>query len=246
MEWLSIIFFFIAFLYSMVGFGGGSSYTALLVASGLVHFTNIPLISLSCNLIVVTGSLFQFKKHNNLDIKLIIPFLLTSIPFTFFGSQILISKFYFLIILGIALFVSAINLMFNQSKDFKANNNDSLLLSLSIGAILGLISGLVGIGGGIFLAPTLYFLKWREPKIIASTATLFIFINSIIGIYGHLIKTNFDYPEGSILLLLSVFLGGQIGSRICNKKLSPLALTRSTGALILFISIRIIYLSFLA
>jgi len=239
---LSPFFLFVAFLYSLIGFGGGSSYTALLVASNLVHYTEIPIISLSCNFVVVAGSLFHLKKHKNLDIKFILPFLITSIPLTYLGAQVNISKVHFLLFLGGCLFLSALKLLLFNNKEIESTKKESIPLSLLIGAILGFISGVVGIGGGIFLAPILYFLKWRKPKVIASSATIFIFINSIIGVFSHLIKAQYEIPTVGWSLIISVFIGGQLGARFCNN-MSQMYITRGTGILILTISIKLLHQS---
>ena len=238
---LSILFFITAILYSSVGFGGGSTYLALLLIWD-IPYTIFPVIALMCNIIVVSGNSFNYIRAGNHNFKLLIPFLLGSVPFAFFGGSLKIEKEMFEILLFFVLSVAGILLLINN----KSYKNDNLLIkklnfiiSFSIGSVLGLISGIVGIGGGIFLSPILFLLKAEKPKIIATTASLFILINSISGILGQLTKENVlielsDY----IFLFLSVFIGGLLGNYLNLKIFTSRVLAIITSLLVIFISIR--------
>ena len=159
---LSILFFVTAILYSSVGFGGGSSYLALLLIWGVPYFI-FPLIALACNIVVVSGNCFNYIRTGNLSLKLLIPYLIGSIPLAFIGGSLPIEKKIFEILLFIVLAVAGILLLFK----FKSYDNKEeiyrkipIIISILIGGILGFVSGVVGIGGGIFLSPILFLLRW--------------------------------------------------------------------------------------
>ena len=189
---LSISFFITAILYSSVGFGGGSTYLALLLIWGIPYYI-FPVIALLCNIIVVSGNSFNYIRAGNLNLKLLIPFLVGSIPFAFFGGSLKINKEVFEIFLFIVLSIAGI-LLLVKNKSYDSDdlvvNKIKFIYSLLIGSILGFVSGVVGIGGGIFLSPILFLLKAEKPKIIATCASLFILINSVSGILGQLTKDN--------------------------------------------------------
>ena len=187
---LSISFFITAILYSSVGFGGGSTYLALLLIWDIPYYI-FPVIALMCNIIVVSGNSFNYIRAGNHNFNLLLPFLIGSIPFAFLGGALKIDKDFFEILLFFVLSVAGILLLINN----KSYENENLIIkkinfiySLIIGSILGLVSGIVGIGGGIFLSPILFLLKAERPKIISTTASLFILINSISGILGQFTK----------------------------------------------------------
>ena len=177
---LPILFFITAILYSSVGFGGGSTYLALLLIWDIPYYI-FPVIALICNIIVVTGNSINYVRAGNHNFKLLIPFLIGSIPFAFLGGSLIINKEIFEIILFLVLSIAGLLLMINN-KSYQDKNiivkKINLFTSISIGSILGLISGIVGIGGGIFLSPILFLLKADKPKNIVTTASLFILINS--------------------------------------------------------------------
>ena len=238
---LSILFFITAILYSSVGFGGGSTYLALLLIWEIPYYI-FPVIALLCNIIVVSGNSFNYIRAGNHNFKLLIPFLIGSIPFSFFGGTLQIDKEIFEIILFIVLSVAGVLLLFN-SKSYEYKNLKikklKFLISLFIGSIIGLISGIVGIGGGIFLSPILFLLKSEKPKIIVTTASLFILVNSISGILGQFTKDNiFSDLINFWPLFLSVLLGGHIGNYLNLKIFSNRVLTIMTSLLVIFVSAR--------
>ena len=239
---LSILFFVTAILYSSVGFGGGSTYLALLLIWGIPYYI-FPVIALLCNIIVVSGNSYNYVRAGNYNYKLLTPFLIGSIPFAFFGGTLKIDKEIFEILLFIVLSSAGILLLINN-KSYDAKSlivrKLNFFISLLIGSFLGLISGIVGIGGGIFLSPILFLLKAEKPKVIVTTASIFILINSISGVLGQFTKENvindlFLYWP----LFLSVLMGGYIGNYINLKFLSNRALTIITSLLVIFVSIRI-------
>ena len=242
MNTLSILFFLTAILYSSVGFGGGSTYLAILLIWG-VPFTIFPIIALACNIIVVSGNCFNYIRAGNLNFKLLIPYLIGSIPLSFIGGSLEIEKQNFEILLFIILLIAGGVLMFNfKSYDDNEDRYKNIPYSFSIiiGAILGFISGVVGIGGGIFLSPILFLLKVAKPKHIVTAASLFILINSIFGIIGQLTKEisiHELYPYS--YLIIGVLIGGQIGNYLNLKILPTRILALMTSALVIFVALRL-------
>ena len=238
---LTIFFFITAIFYSSIGFGGGSTYLALMLIWD-VPFYIFPIIALICNIIVVTGNSINFLRTKNINLNLLAPYLIGSVPFAFFGASISIDKNLFEILLFFILLIAGIFLLL-ESKSFNKHEIEirkvSKIISIFIGSIIGFISGLVGIGGGIFLSPILFLLKAGYPKHITSSASLFILINSVFGVAGQLTK---DIVLNEFLnywpLFLAVLIGGQIGNYLNIKFLSNKALALLTSLLIIFVAIR--------
>ena len=238
---LSILFFVTAILYSSVGFGGGSTYLALLLIWDIPYYI-FPIIALLCNIIVVSGNSFNYIRAGNHNFKLILPFLIGSVPLAFFGGTLKIEKDIFEILLFFVLSVAGILLIINN----KSYENKNLIIkklnffiSLVIGSVLGLISGIVGIGGGIFLSPILFLLRAEKPKIIVTTASLFILVNSISGVFGQITKENIITEISNYIpLFICVFLGGLLGNYLNLKIFTSRVLAIITALLIVFVSIR--------
>ena len=238
---LSIIFFITAILYSSVGFGGGSTYLALMLIWDIPYYI-FPIIALFCNIIVVFGNSINYVRSGNLNVKLLLPYLLGSIPFAFFGASIEISKNLFEILLFLILAVAGVLLFiesyFLKNKEFKLKKI-SIVFSIIIGSIIGFFSGMVGIGGGIFLSPILFLIKAGYPKQITAVASLFIFLNSLFGIAGQLTKNIvFDEFLNFWPLFLAVLVGGQIGNLLNIKFLSNKTLALVTSLLVIFVAAR--------
>ena len=241
---LPILFFITAILYSSVGFGGGSTYLALLLIWDIPYYI-FPVVALVCNIIVVSGNSINYIRAGNHNFKLLIPFLIGSVPFAFFGGALKIDKEIFEIILFFVLSIAGVLLLINN-KSYQNNNliikKTNSLINLMIGAVLGLVSGIVGIGGGIFLSPILFLIKAEKPKVIATTASLFILINSISGILGQLTKENVltELPN-YLSLFVCVLLGGLIGNYLNLKIFTGRVLAILTSVLVIFVSIRMGY-----
>ena len=239
---LSILFFVTAILYASVGFGGGSTYLALMLIWDIPYYI-FPVIALICNIFVVSGNSFNYIKAGNLNLKLLLPYLIGSIPLAFIGGSLQIDKNLFEIFLFIVLAIAGTLLLIN----FKSyDDNESsyrdipILISILIGGILGFVSGVVGIGGGIFLSPILFLIKAAKPKHIVTAASLFIFINSISGVIGQLTK-NIVLSDISDYwyLFLVVIIGGHIGNYLNLKIFPTRLLALITSVLVLFVAIRI-------
>ena len=238
---LSILFFVTAILYASGGFGGGSTYLALLLIWG-VPYHIFPVIALICNIFVVSGNSFNYIKAGNLNLKLLIPYLVGSVPLAFIGGSLEIDKNLFEIFLFVVLGIAGTLLLINfKSYDDNESTyrNIPILISILIGGILGFVSGVVGIGGGIFLSPILFLIKVAKPKHIVTAASLFILINSISGVIGQLTKnvvlsdiSNYWY------LFLIVIIGGHIGNFLSLKIFPTRLLALVTSGLVLFVAIR--------
>jgi len=242
MTFLAILFFVTAVLYSSVGFGGGSTYLALLLIWEVPYFI-FPVIALLSNIIVVSGNCFNYIRAGNLNIKLLLPYLIGSIPLAYLGGSLTLEKKIFEILLFIVLLFAGTLLLFNfKSYDDKEENYKKIprIISVLIGGFLGFISGIVGIGGGIFLSPILFLLRAGRPKYIVTTASLFILINSISGITGQLTK-NYVLSElySYWYLLLAVLIGGQIGNYLNLKIFPTRILALMTASLVIFVAMRV-------
>jgi len=241
MPLLAILFLVTAILYSSVGFGGGSTYLALLLIWGVPYFI-FPVIALSCNIIVVSGNCFNYIRTGNLNLKLLLPYLIGSIPLAFVGGSLPVEKRLFEILLFLVLMAAGILLLINfKSYDDKEENYRKIPIPVSIliGGVLGFISGIVGIGGGIFLSPILFLIRAGRPKHIVTTASLFILINSVSGIIGQLTKNavineipNYWY------LLVAVLIGGQLGNFLNLKIFPTRILALVTAILVTFVATR--------
>ena len=239
---LAILFLITAVLYSSVGFGGGSTYLAFLLIWGVPYYI-FPIIALSCNIVVVSGNCFNYIRTGNLNLKLLIPYLIGSVPLSFFGGSLPIEKKLFEILLFLVLTSAGILLLLNfKSYDDKEESyrKVSIPVSILIGGVLGFVSGVVGIGGGIFLSPILFLIRAGRPKHIVTTASLFILINSISGLIGQLTKNAVLMEIQNYWYLLAVvFIGGQIGNFLNLKIFKARILAVLTASLVLFVAFRI-------
>ncbi|MEL4306647.1 sulfite exporter TauE/SafE family protein [Joostella sp. CR20] len=242
---LALSFFIIALLYSSVGFGGGSSYLALLTLF-FASFFVIRSVALVCNLVVVSGSTYLYYKNGHFDVKKFIPFVATSIPLAFIGASFRLKEYVFFIILGVALMISAILLVTQSLKEQKQKTRLTpkkypIWVTYLLGASIGFLSGLVGIGGGIFLAPILNHMRWDSSIKIAALASFFILVNSISGVTGLVSNQMFEFPwKEGLVLLLAVFIGGQIGIRISLNKLSGKSIKLLTALLVFIVGFRVL------
>lgn len=236
---LIVCFFCIALVYSSVGFGGGSSYLALLAVMG-VHFEIIRPTALLCNIIVVCGGVYIFWKSGAVDLKKSWPFLCASIPLAFAGGlwRIEDARLFFTL-LGSSLILASV-LLWIQPAARQGDRFNNPWINGVLGGIIGFFSGLVGIGGGIFLSPILHLLNWAEAKKISALASLFILVNSISGLAGQVTAAETINWKFILPLLIAVLAGGQIGSRLGAQKFNPLYIKRTTAVVIFAAAIKIL------
>jgi uncharacterized protein len=215
-----------------------------LLALCIPDFSQIKTAALLCNLVVVsTGSYLYFKK-GLFDWKKFIPFALCSVPAAFFGATVRLTQKSFFIFLGFVLALSGILLivqLFFKAVEKPVVPNRSWLINVGLGTSTGFLSGLVGIGGGILLSPVLNLLKWDTAKRIAALASFFILVNSVAGLLGQLAAKNFkvQFPL-LMILLLAVFLGGQLGTRLSLRLLKPELVRALTGILVSYIGVKLV------
>ena len=242
MLWLTGLFAFVALIYASVGFGGGSTYSALLALSG-VDYKLIPVIALLCNIIVVTGGTIRFARAGLIDWWQVLPLVAVSAPLAFVGGLVPLKQSVFYLLLGGGLFLSSVVLLVRVETFVTRRFPTPFLLAIS-GAV-GLLAGLSGIGGGIFMSPVLHMIRWADAKRIAAFASFYILINSITGIAGQLVKAgpvSLMNPTAEYWpLMLAVLIGGQMGSYLGLKLLSATWLRRLTALLVGYVAIRLLW-----
>lgn len=239
-EYLPFIFFFIALFYSSVGFGGGSSYLAIL-SLFLTDFYEIRSTALVLNICVVSIGTIMFIRHRVFDFKLFWPFMIFSIPLAFLGAQLRLSQKVFFLILGSALILSGLFLILKYLQNKIESRKFSNPKKFMLGGFVGLLSGVSGIGGGIFLSPVLNILKWQNPRIVASLASVFILVNSVAGLVGLNVSGTFNINYDLIFqLIIAVVLGGSLGSYLSSKRFNLKFLGILTAILVFYVGLRLI------
>ncbi len=244
------LFFVTAVVYSSAGFGGGSTYLALLALFGF-SYALLPQIALVCNLTVVVGAFALYVRSGDFSWRRALPFVLLSIPAAYVGGTMPLAESTFFFLLGLTLLFAGARLFwtsFLSTTDIphgEPRTTDPRALGLSsvfLGGAIGFLSGLVGIGGGIFLSPAVYFLRWGTARQIASLTTFFILVNSASGLAGQWAKSALaDWRPALLSLPVAVFVGGQVGTRLALKLYSPRQLQRVTAVVILAVAVRILW-----
>jgi uncharacterized protein len=253
---LTVLFFAIAAIYASAGFGGGSSYLAVLSLFS-VSMTAMRSTSLMCNIIVVAGGTLIFWQNGFFNIKKILPLVLASVPMAFLGGMMPIKERTFFLLLGSSLIVAAVLMLIQNAlsekkgtPQYKADFDEKNKIfdtfkDVLTGGLIGFFSGIVGIGGGIFLSPILNLSRWDTPKNVAATASFFILLNSIAGLAGQFWQHKFvaDWSL-SLPLLLAVFIGGQVGSRFSALKINALRVRQVTAVLVFYAGANILWNNF--
>lgn len=228
------IFLVVAVIYSMIGQGGGSAYLAILALFN-VPYNNLPSVALSCNVFATIVSVYHFYRAGYLKFRLIIPFLITSVPAAFIGGTISIPEKPFKIVLMCLLVIIALRTFFwnVHPSDIKFPSvKVAYTIGPLIGIVLGLLAGIVGIGGGIFLMPIIISLRWGSVKEGAVAGGLLTLLNSISGLIGHGAKGMIDW-KFLLPLVIATVIGSQIGAHLGAKKL-PSNVIQKIFAIILF------------
>lgn len=242
----AVYFFLTAALYATVGFGGGSTYTALLAVLE-TQVWRIPIIALICNIAVVSLGSYLAVSRRAFDWRMALPFFLSSVPMAFIGGMIPLRDDAYITLLAVSLLLAGLRLLLVTETSTKAPAKaaQAPAKAVAIGGGLGLFSGMVGIGGGIFLAPVLHYLRWADGKTIAALCSFFILVNSLAGLAGQLTKNGPQIvPEIAAYaapLVLAVLLGGWLGSRVLLERLSQDNLRKITALLIIFVAIRLFW-----
>jgi len=230
---LVILFFIVSLVYSSVGLGGGSSYTALMAIFGFNTFA-IPMVSLSLNLFVTSFGSYNFLRNKHGDFKLIIPFLISSMPMAYLGGSLSLPKTIFYWILLISLVFVAIRIFFGNSVSLKLNltQKGKIVVSLFVGSVLGLIAGIVGIGGGIYLVPLIIILGLGTEKEAAACGAVFTWLNSCSGLISRLQYNSIDLMN-YLPIIFAVIAGGIIGSYFGAVKFSAVIMDKILGGVVI-------------
>jgi uncharacterized membrane protein YfcA len=239
---LAAFFFATALLYAAVGFGGGSTYNALLVLAGM-DYRAVPVVALACNIIVVSAGSWRFARAGHVDWRRSWPFFAASIPLAWIGGRLAVAETVFIGLLAASLFAAGVLMLWQPrwQRDGPHRIAGRWVEPVAGGAI-GLLAGMVGIGGGVFLAPLLYMLRWGTPRAIAGTSGVFILANSISGLAGQLAKGN---GSGADILLAywplfpAVLAGGLIGATLGSRRIDPKYVRILTAMLILYVAARL-------
>ncbi|MFY7745607.1 MAG: sulfite exporter TauE/SafE family protein [Erythrobacter sp.] len=240
---LALAFLVTALLYASVGFGGGSTYSALLALSGL-DYRLLPLVSLACNIVVVAGGSIRFARAGLTPWKKALVIVALGAPASFVGGLTPIKEATFLGLLGGSLILTALTMLIPVRAEAGGMPTRAARFMPLAAAPLGFFAGLVGIGGGVFLAPLLHLVRWHEARGIAATASLFILVNSLFGLAGQLLKNGpglFGAALGAALpLLIAVVIGGQVGSLLAARLLPPQWIRWLTALLVLIVGVRLL------
>lgn len=228
----------IAFLYASVGHGGASGYIAIMSLFAFPISVMKPT-ALVLNILVSGISFYFYYREKKFDIKLFYPFAITSVPFSFLGGLLTVETHYYKIILASVLIIAVLRLIGLLGKEKPELKPINLSFALLIGAIIGFLSGLIGIGGGIILSPVILLLGWANMKQTAAVSALFIFVNSIAGLFGFVSKGG-TLPLSSSLIIGVVLIGGVLGSYYGSKKFNTSTL-RNVLAFVLGIAILKLY-----
>ena len=243
MIWLPLGFLVTALLYASVGFGGGSTYSALLTLVGF-DYRLLPLVSLACNVVVVSRSTVRFARSGVMPWRKALIVSAVAAPLAFLGGLTPIKQATFLFVLGLSLVAAGLALMLPRAPEMDVQPHRYARFIALAAAPLGYLAGLVGIGGGIFLAPLLHLTRWARAREIAASTSLFILINSLSGLVGQLAKNGIDrFGEalaGALPLLVAVVLGGQIGSLLAIRFLPERVIRWLTAALTVWAGSRLL------
>lgn len=233
-----ILLFLVAFLYASVGHGGASGYLALMAIFSIAPDVMKPT-ALLLNLFVSLTSFIQFYRGGYFRMKLFLPFALASVPFAFIGGLISIDASVYKQILGWLLLLPVIRFFFFSDIQVKEQQNYSLLLAIGIGAVIGFLSGLIGIGGGIILSPVLLLLRWADMKQTAAISALFIFVNSLSGLAGQLTK-GIQFTTDMYLYVIIAFAGGLAGAYIGAARLKQGILKYMLATVLLIAAVKLL------
>ena len=242
---LAVAFFVTALLYSSVGFGGGSTYNALL-ALGVADISTVPVVALICNILVVAIGSWRFIRGDHVEWSQLWPLVILSVPAALLGGYLTVPAWLFVGLLALALAISGLLMLWQplwRREPDPPTHRSGRTADLASGAALGLLAGVTGIGGGIYLSPLLHLRGWASAKTIAGTCAAFILVNSIGGLLGQLLKNG----AGATIIILksdwplfpAVMLGGLIGSTLGSMKLNNDLLRVLTALLVLYAAVRL-------
>lgn len=231
--------FAVAILYSSVGHGGASGYLAVMALLSVAPEVTRPT-SLILNLFVASIGTIQFYRAGHFSWRIFLPFAAASIPMAVVGGMIQLPTNIYKIVLGVVLLLAAVRLAIKLKNDEQVNQ-PPIVACLLIGAIIGLLSGLVGVGGGIFLTPVLLLMRWAETRVAAGVSVLFILVNSAAGLAGQYQRGALDgLPNEVWIWIAAAAVGGLIGSTLGSTKFDSITMRRLLAAVLLFAGVKLI------
>jgi uncharacterized membrane protein YfcA len=233
------LLFVVAFLYASVGHGGASGYLALMAIFSMAPDVMKPT-ALLLNLFVSLTSFIQFYRGKHFNWKIFLPFAIASVPMAFVGGLITVDTFVYKKILGVLLLIPIIRFLFFGNISIKDLKKSNPALSLLIGAVIGFLSGLIGIGGGIILSPVLLLLKWSDMKQTAAISALFIFVNSLSGLGGQLTKGIHFSPDMYAYVAIA-FTGGICGAYFGSLKFNQSILKYLLAVVLMVASYKLLF-----
>lgn len=236
-----ILLFIVAFLYASVGHGGASGYLALMAIFAVSPDVMKPT-ALLLNLFVSLTAFIQFYRGKHFKWPIFLPLALTSIPMAFLGGMISLEADIYKKILGILLLIPVFRFLIYKNSSAQDLQKNTIFLSILIGAGIGFLSGLIGIGGGIILSPILLFLRWTDQKQTAAISALFIFVNSCSGLAGHLYK-GINFSPDMISYVGIAFVGGLLGSYLGSLKFNQNILKNTLAIVLLVAGLKLIFTS---
>ena len=238
----AIIFYFlliaVAFLYASVGHGGASGYLALMALFNMSPEVMKPT-ALILNIFVSLIAFLQFYKARHFLWRIFLPLAIASIPMAFIGGLITIDQDVYKKILGVLLLFAIVRFIGFRKKEPEENKEHSVVIALIIGGVIGLLSGMIGIGGGIILSPALLLLQWTNQKQTAAISSLFIFVNSLSGFAGQVYK-GLQLNSSMYLLIVLALAGGIAGSYFGARKFNLLILKRVLAAVLMIAVIKLL------
>ena len=216
---LATLIFGAAVLYSSVGHAGASGYLAAMALFGMAPLEMKPA-ALVLNIVVATIAVAKYLKAGRFSWSIFWPFALSSIPFAYLGGLILLPSIYYKPIVGIVLLYAAYRFVRDAAKPDYSVRTQIMPVVIISGAVLGFLSGLVGVGGGIFLSPLLIMMRWEEVKKVSGIASAFILVNSIAGLLGFMSSNTPHFPDGILVWAVAAAIGGYIGSEFGSRRFS--------------------------
>jgi len=237
---LAACIFSVALLYSSVGHGGASGYIAVMALFSVAPVILKPT-ALILNIIVSAVATICFARSGHFTWRLFWPFALTSVPASFFGGCINLPPYFYRPLVGIILLLSAYYLFFRkqQHQSDIAMRQPELVMALFIGCFLGFLSGLTGVGGGIFLSPLLLMMNWGKAREVAAVSALFIMVNSAAGLAGHISSIQ-SLPPFVPYLAMAAVLGGVAGSLLGSRHLPTTIIVKALSAVLTIAGLKLI------